>query len=699
MTSLQTQPPLPSTTASSTTPPSHQQQQPTTAAPPPPPPGFMHQKSYSAYQFPIVNFNSPTPPSSDRKDYFDPPLDSKKMGRPLHQKAQSETCMRLDLPGPGAYSSSACTSASSSSCSFDTTPMLRKKSGEVVRSSLKFTSSSGSTACSSRSNSYSNSRSAPSTPTQGGAKAVHFDTHLEHVRHFLSQQRPIAVSRDGSPIETETEGEEEYPFPDMMNHAPGSLHHQRSKLVIELPNMPLNPALSIDRHVCLNSLELAADGKNLKGTVLVHNLSFEKRVAVRFTFDKWQTVSEVTADYLRSQTPHHHIHKFPPSSSHHHHPSTDVFGFTIKLQDVLARIEEREMEIAVRYLAAGGEYWDNNFSQNYHVRFKNLRNGPPHGSAHQQKPTSQSPMSRSPTITTTTGSIPNTNHHHHHREANEDASWATTLRAELDRLVGDDLGVSSSMMNGAHGIVGLKKKKGGSASFSCVGNTHPTLDALSAGSQLRSGTGLSARYDFGLSLKQAVRQQHAKGPNNPNSNNNNNRFHNNVLPLTLSPVPVEWLGLQPTNNNHCASFKLNDRSPEFLNQPSYTPPNSNSQHHPHQPQPPPPQYHGSQLYHAYTKRWSLPTSTPIALPNLPPSPPQDLPSSSASSTSSTTTTVRNLASHDSSPSLPISSNPTHCDNVAAAAAAAALPPHQPPSPFFSSGIFTPQSPSLTDDSI
>ncbi|WAQ86565.1 hypothetical protein PtA15_7A291 [Puccinia triticina] len=366
--------------------------QPPPEQPSPPSSTPSHCKSYSDYQFPTVHFNAPTPPTAAERtaDYFAKPT------RPLHQKAQSESLMRLQLPH-------------SPTASLDNIPMLRK-------------------------NSYANlpSRSAPSTPTQqAGPKAVHFDAHLEHVRHFLSQQRPIAVSRDGSPIETETEGEEEYPFPPMATVQ----QPPPTKLVIELPNMPLQPRLSPAHKLCLSTLELAPDAKTLKGTVLVENISFEKRVAVRFTFDAWQTVSE--------------------------------------LQDVLARINERQMEVAVRYRANGHEFWDNNGGANYR---------------------------------------------------GEPCAWAVTLRAELDRLVGDDLGIPPP--------VGLPRKKPHhqhAASFSGASR----LDALVAGAQLRNGAGLSARYDFGLSLKQAA----STGAHKPA------RFVPMVPTPTRTSVPSEWIGL------------------------------------------------------------------------------------------------------------------------------------------------------------
>ncbi|CAH7667546.1 expressed protein, partial [Phakopsora pachyrhizi] len=231
---------------------------------------------------------------------------------PYHQKTQSE-------------------SGKSSPISFvNCKPMIRKKSGEPLRSSLKSASLSPSSSANSQlptppnqtpipksdlpqvwdQKLNSTSKSAPATPSSG-TKFVHFDSHLEHVRHFLSQQRPIAVSRDQSPVETETEGEEEFPFPvmiKMVNQRSGmdgtvtsssssdeqasSLSHPR---LIELPNIDKSSCTS--DLVKLRSLELVKSGREIKGEVKVRNISYEKVVAARFTFDDWRTVSEVTGDF------------------------------------------------------------------------------------------------------------------------------------------------------------------------------------------------------------------------------------------------------------------------------------------------------------------------------------------------------------------------------------------------------------------
>jgi len=103
------------------------------------------------------------------------------------------------------------------------------------------------------------------------------------------------------------------------------------------------------RDVAVENMELV--GSTVEG-VRVRNLAFEKWLAVRFTLDKWQTTSEVTARYKESL----------PNGT------VDRFVFTIKLADVLSRAEEKTLYLAVRYSVTGREVWDNNGGRNYHVQ-------------------------------------------------------------------------------------------------------------------------------------------------------------------------------------------------------------------------------------------------------------------------------------------------------------------------------------------
>ncbi|KAH9483585.1 Serine/threonine-protein phosphatase 1 regulatory subunit GAC1 [Psilocybe cubensis] len=252
---------------------------------------------------------------------------------------------------PGETSAQGAQSASALCESFGEARLIRKKSGQLVKSSLK----------SSRSASRNNlsvftfpqsSKSEPTTPT---SKAVHFDSKLEHVKLFLAEQKPLAVSRDGSPTDDTSGTDSDFPrfiYGDEEDRRP------RKKLVMQVANMParINPYSD----VALEELTLSGDGSSIYGKVRVRNLAFSKWVAVRFTFDAWQTTSEVTGKYCDSVD-----------------SDFDRFSFTIRLNDLLARIEGKTLVLAVKYSIEGKEMWDNNNGQNYMATFTKTKATPP----------------------------------------------------------------------------------------------------------------------------------------------------------------------------------------------------------------------------------------------------------------------------------------------------------------------------------
>ncbi|KAG2139012.1 putative phosphatase regulatory subunit-domain-containing protein [Suillus clintonianus] len=188
-------------------------------------------------------------------------------------------------------------------------------------------------------------QSEPTTPTL--SKAVHFDAKLEHVKLFLSKQKPLAVSRDRDPA-TDTSGTES----DFPSFARG-LQDDFSEKQIELQvvNMPPIPPKYVD--VIMQALTLSQIDKTIVGRVRVRNIAYEKWVAARFTLDLWQTTSEVTAHYVESVDG----------------GTFDIFTFTIRLHDMWSRIEEKTMFIALRYTTAGRQFWDNNHGANYMLKF------------------------------------------------------------------------------------------------------------------------------------------------------------------------------------------------------------------------------------------------------------------------------------------------------------------------------------------
>lgn len=221
------------------------------------------------------------------------------------------------------------------------TRFIRNKSGQLIKPSLKhaklpsLTIPTGGVIV----------QSEPTTPTL--SKAVHFDAKLEHVKLFLSKQKPLAVSRDRD-LATDTSGTES-DLPSFIRGSPDDFAEKQIELQIR--NMPPTP--SKDADVVLQGLTLSQHDKTITGRVRVRNIAFEKWIAARFTLDLWQTTSEVTAHYVESVNG----------------GTFDIFMFTIRLHDMWLRIEEKTMFIALRYTTAGTQFWDNNNGANYMLKF------------------------------------------------------------------------------------------------------------------------------------------------------------------------------------------------------------------------------------------------------------------------------------------------------------------------------------------
>jgi len=271
------------------------------------------------------------------------------------------------------------------------------------------------------------SKSEPGTPS---SKVVHFDTKLEHVKLFLAEQKPLAVSRDGSPTDDTSGTDSDFPrfiFGSSSQAGGGDENKRllsRKRLVMRVTNMPVRAA-NYSNDVALEELYLGPDGTHILGKVRVRNLAFSKSIAVRFTFDSWQTTSEVTGKYMDS-----------PS------PVFDRFAFTIRLNDLLARIEGKTLVLAVRYSVDGREIWDNNGGQDYLATFSKIKCDPPPGS---------------------------------------DDEMSTDLRSRLEKVV-------------------QSKDRTGPA-FAASRRHQPVPADPDVSSSFRTSTSFASRYDFASSLK------------------------------------------------------------------------------------------------------------------------------------------------------------------------------------------------------
>ena len=193
--------------------------------------------------------------------------------------------------------------------------MIRKKSGEVVKPSLKQRSMSTPDLT------RQADQPAPDSPEdeqrdfgEERSKSVRFaDTDeaadgqaLENVVLFLREQKVTAIGKAADPdragatdteTDIDTDASDFVQFRTRRNAAAQKTDDDR--LVMEggstVPRVkvdfsPDSQELLKGEHVVMERIELATDAGplHLKGTVIVKNVSFQKWVAVRFTIDHWQ---------------------------------------------------------------------------------------------------------------------------------------------------------------------------------------------------------------------------------------------------------------------------------------------------------------------------------------------------------------------------------------------------------------------------
>jgi hypothetical protein len=374
--------------------------------------------------------------------------------------------------------------------------MVRKKSGELVRPAL-------------RPPSRRRPSSMPGTPIF--SKAVHFDSHLEHVRHFLQVDRPLAVSAGSSPADNNYDSDNEYPFPH--DDARSGTRSPPYEWEIITANFPHDGHARKTLPVKLEKVWLSPDQKCLLGYVVVSNIAFHKSVVCRFTLDYWKTTSEVAAEYS---------HEIRPQET----PlGQDRFSFSIKLADT-ANLESKTLFFCVRYTVNGQEYWDNNSGQNFQVDFRKKhlpQNGKNNFQGAGSRPLNGLPRSNRRQNSSTAArpkSMPTTSDEFGHGET----------RYNFDQPIHEYIGES-----GTSGGLRLKSKS----------TNNLASDNLANGLSSPSGAAFATRYDFGASLSAAV--QAAKDTMTKDRDRDALYMKNNVRTSTgpSNPAPARSLTLQP----------------------------------------------------------------------------------------------------------------------------------------------------------
>jgi len=105
----------------------------------------------------------------------------------------------------------------------------------------------------------------------------------------------------------------------------------------------------IERKVLLETIAASDESLTLSGVVRVANISYQKKVVIRYTTNSWMTHSDSEATYL-----------FGSNDG-----ATDRFTFTVKLPSYFT-IGNR-LEFSVMYMSGSDTFWDSNFGVNYRV--------------------------------------------------------------------------------------------------------------------------------------------------------------------------------------------------------------------------------------------------------------------------------------------------------------------------------------------
>lgn len=100
--------------------------------------------------------------------------------------------------------------------------------------------------------------------------------------------------------------------------------------------------------VCLENA--VASQNSIWGTIKVKNISYHKRVTVRYTLDGWISSTDLEAVYV------------PESND----GTTDRFSFALTLPEYFLA-SGGVLEFAVRFGAERMEFWDNNSGHNYRI--------------------------------------------------------------------------------------------------------------------------------------------------------------------------------------------------------------------------------------------------------------------------------------------------------------------------------------------
>ncbi|KAJ2660089.1 hypothetical protein IWW48_003141 [Coemansia sp. RSA 1200] len=208
---------------------------------------------------------------------------------------------------------------------------VRNSAGQLVKSCLSSRSS-----VAQRPNTHQKSRM---------PRFVHFNAELEQARWFFKTDAPQCASRDAITCNES-------------NHLKDTTAaFTRAYLTLTPVRGPSPSFLSFEESPVVLETVRYVD-KMLIGTIKVHNLAFEKYVAVRLTNDGWKSVEDVQATFLCAVT-----------GADGCRPGVDRFRFSTPIADTPSTADGAiTISMCVCYRVNSEEHWDNNKGANYEFK-------------------------------------------------------------------------------------------------------------------------------------------------------------------------------------------------------------------------------------------------------------------------------------------------------------------------------------------
>lgn len=237
--------------------------------------------------------------------------------------------------------------------------LIRKKSGELIKSSLKLSGLARSVSAS----------------QLGGNKSVRFASRLANVKMFDGKESPSTVSTaENTPMSSpQTENDHgakgyfDFKWDDEISDitsdtsSEDEMHEYVRVLRYSIGELDFKPAKNIyDRQhkACyLQSIKLSPERNALVGLIMAKNITFEKRLSIKLTFNNWE--SSVIMNNITYCKSFQSI-------------NFDQFTFVIPLENLPRTVK---VQFVIRYDVAGNSYWDNNNAKNYNLTLKPFESG------------------------------------------------------------------------------------------------------------------------------------------------------------------------------------------------------------------------------------------------------------------------------------------------------------------------------------